>query len=309
MSLCIGIDGGATKTTCAVGDETTVLATATAGGSNVIRLGERIARENLETAISRACAAAGIKPSLIESACVGLAGAGRPQVDAAVRDAVMHALPSAEIAIVGDMVTAMQAALGDGPGVIVNAGTGSFAYGRNPPGKTARAGGWGFAISDEGSGQWIGREAVKAVMRAQDAHQPTVLFDEILRVWKLGSRDELVHFANSSPPPNFSLLFPHVLTTADQGDSVASDVLSRAGAELGELAMLVLRQLWRPGQSVRIGIVGGVFSHSTLVRRTFFLHLRRYWPSLAVSFRISEPVAGALALACKRVRQPEVSHR
>ncbi len=309
MPLCIGIDGGATKTICAVGDETSVVATATTGGSNVIRLGEQTARENLQAAISKACAAAGVKPSLIESACVGLAGAGRPQVDAVVREAIARALPSAEIAIVADMVIAMQATLGDAPGVIVIAGTGSIAYGRNHAGETARAGGWGFAISDEGSGQWVGREAVRAVMRAEDARQPTFLFDEILRVWKLGSRDELVRFANSSPPPNFSQLFPHVLTTADQGDSVAREVLSRAGVELGGLALLVLRQLWKPGEAVRIGIVGGVFSHAALVRRTFFLHLHRYWPSVAVSFRISEPVSGALALACKRVGQPEVSRR
>ena len=59
---------------------------------------------------------------------------------------------------------ALEAAFGSGPGVIVIAGTGSIAYGRNREGQTARAGGWGFAISDEGSGHWIGRTAVAAAI-------------------------------------------------------------------------------------------------------------------------------------------------
>ena len=73
-----------------------------------------------------------------------------------------------EIEVVGDMVIALEAAFGGDPGVIVIAGTGSIAYGRNSKGQTARAGGWGFAISDEGSGQWIGRAAVAATVRALD---------------------------------------------------------------------------------------------------------------------------------------------
>ena len=63
---------------------------------------------------------------------------------------------------------ALEAAFGSGPGVIVIAGTGSIAYGRNREGQTARAGGWGFAISDEGSGHWIGRTAVAAAIGAWD---------------------------------------------------------------------------------------------------------------------------------------------
>ncbi len=84
-------------------------------------------------------------------------------------------IKTSEIKVVGDNVIALEAAFGSGPGVIVIAGTGSIAYGRNRDGQTARAGGWGFAISDEGSGHWIGRAAVAAALvpgtriRMQDA--------------------------------------------------------------------------------------------------------------------------------------------
>ena len=104
----------------------------------------------------------------ISRVCVGLAGAARPEISELVRGMVSETLSGeikpAEIKIVGDMVIALEAAFGSGPGVIVIAGTGSIAYGRNSKGQTARAGGWGFAISDEGSGHWIGRTAVAAAL-------------------------------------------------------------------------------------------------------------------------------------------------
>ena len=72
------------------------------------------------------------------------------------RDIVAEILPT-PIEVVGDMLIALEAAFDSGPGVIVIAGTGSIAYGRNRQGTTVRAGGWGFAIGDEGSAHWIGR--------------------------------------------------------------------------------------------------------------------------------------------------------
>ena len=106
---------------------------------------------------------------------------------------------SGEVAVVGDMVIAMEAAFGGGPGVIVIAGTGSIAYGRNSAGQTARAGGWGFAISDEGSGHWIGRSAVAACMRAFDeagAESAGGLLEGIMKSWGVTTREQLVVAAN-----------------------------------------------------------------------------------------------------------------
>ena len=140
MTYYLGIDGGGTKTTCAVGDETSLLATVVSGPSNITRVGERGARESLQQAIREACAAAGIEVRQIQRACIGAAGAGRAEVASAIRKIVEEIVPG-EIEVVGDMPIALEAALGTGPGVIVVAGTGSFAYGRNRNGLTARAGG------------------------------------------------------------------------------------------------------------------------------------------------------------------------
>jgi len=298
VSIFLGIDAGGSKTTCVVGDETSVLARATTEGSNVIRWGEAEARAQLQEAIQRACASADVKLAHVRRICVGMAGAARPVISSIVKEIVAEIYPD-EIEVVGDMVIALQAALGSKPGVIVIAGTGSIAYGRSKEGQTARAGGWGFAISDEGSGQWIGRNAVSGVMRAQDEDEaaPTGLALSILHAWHLQTLDELVRFANASPSPDFSNLFPHVLAAADAGDPIASTVLTQAGAELAGLAKIVISRLFEESPSVQVDMAGGVFRNAALVRNVFYNSLRSEYPQAVVGATVVEPVKGALELA------------
>ena len=71
MPYYLGIDGGGSKTTCAVGDDISLIATATAGPSNIVRVGEARARESLQQAVRQACAAAGITPQQVGRTCVG----------------------------------------------------------------------------------------------------------------------------------------------------------------------------------------------------------------------------------------------
>src|SRR5207237_10630491 len=106
-----------------------------------------------------------------------------------------------EIHVIGDNTIALQAACGGLPGAVVIAGTGSIAYARNEQGKEARAGGWGPAISDEGSGGWIGRRAVAQVMRVCDRRQRPPLLFSLLQAWQAKSAEDLVRIANETPPP------------------------------------------------------------------------------------------------------------
>jgi len=297
----LGIDAGGSKTTCVVGDETSVLATATTEGSNVIRWGEAEARRQLDEAISQACASADVKLADVRRICIGMAGAARPAISSIVKNMVAEIYPG-EIEVVGDMVIAMQAAFEKKPGVVVIAGTGSIAYGRNKDGQTARAGGWGYAISDEGSGNWIGRNAVSGVMRAQDEDEasPTGLALSILHAWHLQTLDELVRAANASPSPDFSNLFPHVLAAADGGDPIARTVLTQAGAELAGLAKIVTARLFEESPNVPVAMSGGVFRNSALVRNVFYNSLRSEYPQATVGATVVEPVKGALELARER---------
>lgn len=302
MDIFLGIDGGGSKTSCLIGDETSILGSGTAAGSNPVRVGEERAREQLAAAIRQACAVAGITPSQIQRTCVGLAGAVRPEISDPVRHFLAE-LVASEIEIVGDMVIALQAAFGSGPGVIVIAGTGSIAYGRNSEGRTARAGGWGFAISDEGSGHWIGRTAVAAAVHAADAGdaEPAnqLLLQNLMKSWQTKSREQLVVAANATPPPDFAALFPSVLSSADHGDHLAIGVLTQAGAELAGLASTVIARLFGNTAAPSVAMSGGIFASSPLVRQVFYNRLHSEYPDITFNSDVIEPVRGALELARK----------
>jgi len=300
MAYYLGIDGGGTKTRCVLGDESNVLGSAVSGGSNVVRLGEARAREALHAAIRQASSEAKIPLQRIDGVCIGASGAGRPEIAAKVRAMVAELDPQlspARIQVVGDTVIAMEAAFGAGPGVIAIAGTGSIAFGRGADGLTARAGGWGFAISDEGSGQWIGRQAVAAIVRARDQQQETRLSTRILEAWKLADFDALIQFANSTPPPEFPRLFAVVLHAAEEGDSLARELLNGAGRELAGLAAMVLRRVAASPPYVPVAKTGSVFRQSAEVRQAFYNRLSGDFPGIQVRGDFVEPVLGALALA------------
>jgi N-acetylglucosamine kinase-like BadF-type ATPase len=224
------------------------------------------------------------------------------------------------------MQIALEAAFDDGPGVVVIAGTGSIAYGRDRQGRTVRAGGWGFAIGDEGSAHWIGRTAVSAVLRAADVADrgladrgpadrgpadlsPAELREEppktgayssfaeaLCKVWGVRSLVDLARVANSIPPPDFAALFPAVAASEDE---IAARVVTNAGSELAQMAMVVVNRLFPKdeGGPVRVAMTGGVFRHAALVRQVFYNELRRLEPRAEVNPQVIEPVEGALRMA------------
>ena len=299
MPYYLGIDGGGTKTTFAVGDESSLLAMATTGPSNIVRVGEAKTRESLLQGVRQACAAAGIAPGNISRTSVGGSGAGHPELAERVRRFLAEII-SSPIDVVGDMQTALEAAFGDQPGVVVNAGTGSFAYGRDRNGKTVRAGGWGFAIGDEGSAHWIGRAAVNAILRASDEHDrsdpPSAFASAIFKAWGVQSLADLARAANSVPPPDFSALSPAVFASSDP---LASNVLTAAGSELARTGNVVIRRLFRehePGP-VPVAMTGGVFRHASTVREIFYNELRQLDARVEIHPSVVDPVDGALRMA------------
>jgi N-acetylglucosamine kinase-like BadF-type ATPase len=295
----LGIDGGGTKTTCAVGGESRLLATATAGPSNIVRVGEDRARESLHKAVREACSTAGILAQEVARTCVGGAGAGRPEVAEIVRGILSEILPG-PIDVVGDMQTALEAAFDTGPGVVVNAGTGSFAYGRNQSGKTLRAGGWGFAIGDEGSAHWIGREAVRLVLQESERSDDSTTFigtslvQGLFKAWGVRSFLDLARAGNSVPPPDFAALFPAVVTSKDE---IARNVLRDAGRELARLTEVVIRRLFDKDEPVPVAMTGGVFRHAELLRQVFYNELGKIDSRVDVKTEVVDPVEGALRMA------------
>jgi glucosamine kinase len=254
--------------------------------------------------VRQSCAAAGITPAQVVRTCVGGSGAAHPELAEVVRRGLAEILTT-PIDVVGDMQIALESAFDTGPGVIIIAGTGSIAYGRDPQGSTVRAGGWGFAIGDEGSAHWIGRTAVNAVLRASDPRdgtpeskspQASPLAAALCKAWGVSSLADLARAANSIPPPDFAALFPAV--AASQYD-LAAQALTKAGRELAEMAAVVICRLFAEGHtaSVPVAMTGGVFRHARLVREVFYNELRALDPRVEVNPQVVEPVEGALRMA------------
>jgi len=298
MPLVLAIDGGGSKTACAVARDGTVLAEFSAGPSNLVRISPEEARKALLEAMHGACRAAGVSLGEVNAVCAGLAGAGRDLIrDKA--EAILRAELKCPFEVVGDMEIAFDGAFLGGPGLVVISGTGSIAYGRNERNDSARAGGWGSVISDEGSGYWIGRRAVSLCLRAIDTGQTTSLVHHLMNAWHFAMRDDLVVFCNSQPPPNFAELFPVVREAAAEGDTVAQELLTEAGSELAKLAKIVVRKLWATRVVVHVSLAGGVFQNSAVIRQVFENSLRSERPDVKVRMTNVEPLAGALYRAEK----------
>ena len=180
MIHVLGIDAGGTKTVCQLADEEgNVLAEARGGGANLQAVGELEVEKVLHQVMEEAIGDRPVVPAVI---CLGIAGVDRPD-DATIVRAIMKRIGyKAKVIVVNDALVALEAGAPRQPGVVIISGTGSISYGRNAEGEAARSGGWGYVLGDEGSGYWIGRSALRAVLREADKRGPkTVLTPDAAR--------------------------------------------------------------------------------------------------------------------------------
>lgn len=293
MGLFLAIDAGGTKTRCLLADETKVLGRATTGTIKLMRVGEAEATARLRSMIEEAAKEARVELSMVTRTCVGIGGFS---IDA-VREWAQRVLTETvggDIELLGDQEIALDAAFQGGPGILVVAGTGSIVNGRGVDGTMYSAGGWGPAGSDEGSGYWIGAEAVRAGFWAKDRGVKTMLLDEIGAFWGAKSLGEIVGMANDCR--DFSVLSPTVVKCAERGDELAIAVLERGGEELAELVALVAVKMRESGamDEVRVAYIGSVLEHVSWVRSSMIAALKRSTPEAKVMEGAVDALAGAL---------------
>jgi N-acetylglucosamine kinase-like BadF-type ATPase len=267
MSYSIGFDGGGTKTDCVILDSTgSPAGEGHSGPSNPLRSGYDQAFRSMSEAAAEALKRAGIRTEDISAVCAGLAGAGRRNVVRRVTVFLAREFPHATTYVTTDHEIALEAAVGAGPGVVLISGTGSAAYGRNLGGETARSGGYGPWIGDEGSAFEIGRRAVAAVARARELDSPPTLLTEMIpAALKCADWDELLDRAMSNPDDVFPALFPVVAAVANSEDSAAKEILFTSAIGLGSLAMSVVRRLKMKDQEFPLVKCGGVFGRSRML--------------------------------------------
>jgi N-acetylglucosamine kinase len=261
MGYSLGFDGGGTKTDCVLLDANgNVIGEGRGGPANPLRSGYEVAFSSLREAAAGAIAAGKIRLGEITGVCAGLAGAGRRSVVRRMIVFLSEEFPAALTQVATDYEVALESAVGSAPGVVLIAGTGSVAYGRNAAGETARAGGYGPLLGDEGSAFEIGRRAVAAVARSRDMDAPvTVMAEMISAALDCPDWDDLMLRIMKNPDDVFPKLFPVVAAAANSEDSAAKEIMFASAIGLGNLAMIVIRRLGMKGQQFPLVKCGGVF--------------------------------------------------
>ena len=267
MGYSLGFDGGGTKTDCVLLDANgAVIGEGRGGPANPLRCGYDAALFSLREAAEGAIAAARIRSSAVTGVCAGIAGAGRRSVARRIMVFLAQEFPTALAQVATDFEVALEAAAGAGPGVVLIAGTGSVAYGRNAAGETARSGGHGPWVGDAGSAFDIGRQAVSAVARARDGDAPaTLLAEKITSALDCPDWDEWMVRIMKNPDDVFPKLFPVVAAVANSEDSAAKEILFTSAIGLGNLAMTVIRRLGMKEEEFPLVKCGGVFGHSAML--------------------------------------------
>jgi N-acetylglucosamine kinase-like BadF-type ATPase len=218
----------------------------------------------------------------------------------------MREMVGGVVEVCGDEEIALDAAFKGGVGILVIAGTGSNAIGRGVSGRLVGAGGWGPVLGDEGSGFWIGLEAIRAGLKARDrTGVSSRLLGEIQREWGSGSLGELVAMANrrgglEGEAPDFAELAPVVARCAEDGDALAGSVLERAGMELAELVRVVVQRL--EVAEVEVAYTGSVLECAGAVREAMVKELRTSLPMARAREGAVDPLEGALWRARKAGR-------
>jgi N-acetylglucosamine kinase-like BadF-type ATPase len=261
-SLFLGVDGGQSHTKVAIGDGNgVVVGRGVAGPCNHVRSGEGRdkLRRAITEAVSEALAPLGVSfgDTHFAAACFGMSGGPEDK-----RELLAELVSCGHIEVTTDAAIALWGGTGGMPGVVVIAGTGSMAFGRNAAGQTMRAGGWGYLFGDEGGAFDVVRGALRAVLREEEGWGPaTRLRTTLLDACGASAANDLLHrfYTDEFPRQRVASLAPLVDEAALAGDAEAKRVLLGAGRSLAGYGSAVRERLFTPAETVAVVQVGGAF--------------------------------------------------
>ena len=310
MTAVLGVDGGGSKTHAAVCDDRgVVLGAGTAGPANWETVGLRGSADTVGDAIDRALSAAGIGRGDLSAAVFGLAGVDWPSDVARLETAYDPLRLSCPRVILNDSFIALRAGARAPWGVVVIAGTGTVAAGRNRAGETFRTLGLGRLLGDEGSASDVAEAALIAVARAYVGRgQATSLSDGLCELTGVATVAQLLEEFSRGGEPELSAA-PLVLDHAARGDEVARGIVDWAGRELGESAAVVAHRLGMIDEPFELVMSGGLFHGSSELLET---RIAREVPSALLTRLEAPPVTGAVLMALETVGgrpAPEVHER
>jgi glucosamine kinase len=295
QALVAGIDAGATKTRAFVlGRAGEVVGRGAGGGANLLSSPDP--QGSIAAALHEALA--GRRPRAVVLSCAGGDRATERERGRSILAALVG--PDVAIDVTHDGIAALYAGNPQGCGVVLIAGTGSIAYGRNREGDESRAGGWGYLIGDEGSAVWIGLEGLRAATHHVDGRgAPTAITQHVLR--ELGVAELMavlpILYGRPHPSPAVTAAARAVAMAASANDAIAVGILRRGASALARAATVVAISLGLADGPVYLA--GGAFEQLPALGQQARMELLGMLPRAAVEPVREEPAMGAARLAAR----------
>jgi N-acetylglucosamine kinase len=304
MRYVLGLDGGGTKTECVLMDESCQVVTSSRGGpSNPMRVGFGGALAAVCEATRLAILAAKISADAVVSLCAGLAGTAYPESGRKMRMLLEEEFPGKLVRVCTDIDLTLEA-IGGGAAIVLIAGTGSAAVGRDTQGRTGRVGGHGYLLGDEGSAYHVGQRAVlDAVRHFERTGADTPMGKKILSEIGTAAWPELQSRVYAAPDEVFPRLFPMVLQAAEAGDVKARSLLDDCAVALAELVSDLADRLQLQSQKFRLARTGGMLGRGAYFDKRLDTCLERAVPLAQFSALQLSPAEAAAHLAL-RLLQP-----
>jgi len=302
----LAIDAGQTSTSCLIGLQDGTLLSSGKGGAAAVPNAERTApmmRFALAESVNEALEAISPRPSRLSAAYLSLTGG-----TGVALEFLPSLIPVDHLKAESDSVAALASGAFGGPGVALISGTGCVTFAQNAQGKQVICGGWGFLLGDEGSGYWIGLQAVKAANKAQDGRCKQSPLTELV-LEKLGVTDmreaQAKIYNDQISRPQIAELARLVMDQAHAGDPLACAIADQAASELFLLvkATCLKAGFSAPDEKV-IVVTGGVMHPETPVYRKFVELAARDLPDYRVVSPHFPPVVGAYFLALQLIEVP-----
>jgi glucosamine kinase len=295
--IVVGVDGGGSRTRVIVADEHGAELARADGEPSAMRPGDASqSAATVATVIAEGLRAAGLTGTRPSVVCVGVAGAGREPDRQALLQSLAQLGLGDDIVVHADATIALDDAFGDGPGIVLIAGTGSVAFGRGPAGAFGRCGGWGPVCGDEGGGSWIGRRALSVVTASADGREPeTALLGALVTAAQVATVQDLIPWAATAGPAGLAGLVPAVLHCAEAGDLRANAVVSFAAEELVLHVRTLARRLFTDERATApVAFAGGLLDRRSLLRARVEHRMKSAVPGAVLDPRDVIPARGAV---------------
>jgi len=307
MRFVLGLDGGGTKTECVLMDEVgLVRAEGRSGPSNPMRVGFGGALASVCEAARNAIQNGKLAPNDVSVMCAGLAGAAQPESQRKMKKLLSEEFPHILVNVCTDLDLTLEAT-GEGRAIVLNAGTGTFAVGRDLHGQVIRVGGHGPLLGDEGSAYDVGRRATNAAMRAADRGMPdSPLAARILGDLRATDWDDLQLRIYRAPDEVFPRIFPIVASVAEEGDREARTLLQDTAAELAGLVADLQDRLQLNQEKFLLVKTGGMLGRSKYFDNLLDEHLRVAAPKAQFGELVVTPAQAAARLALRELLAPSV---